>query len=100
MTQEKRLDKVEKSLTSKQAVALWLQEIQPYQNAFEYVQFLRGQPESAAPITRLTEQIDNTVRDTMRGRPKQVVEPAVRAAVKDVVFLVKLHLQANFKVIR
>jgi hypothetical protein len=65
---------------------------------YEYIQFLKGQPESAAPITRLTEQIDKAVRESMRGSPKEAVEPAVRRAVRDVVFLVKLHLQVNFTV--
>jgi hypothetical protein len=98
MTQGTRLDKVTKFLTPKQAVILWLQEIQEYRSVYEYIQFLRSQPESAAPITRLTEQIDKAVRESMRGSPKEVVEPAVRRAVRDVVFLVKLHLQVNFSV--
>ena len=34
----------------------------------------------------------------MKGRPKEVVDAAVRQAVKDVVFLIKLRLQVNFKV--
>ena len=48
MKLDTRLDKVESSLTPKQAVVLWLQEIRQYQNVCEYVQFLRTQPESAA----------------------------------------------------
>ena len=99
MIQDRRLDKVEGALTAKQAVILWLEEIRQYQNAYEYVQFLRGQPESAAPITRLTGQIDHTVREAMKGRPKDLVQAAVRLAVRDVVFLVKLHLQVNSKVL-
>jgi hypothetical protein len=98
MIQDKRLDKVTKSLTPKQAVVLWLQEIQQYRNVEEYVRFLRSQPESEAPITRLTRQIDESIRAEMKGKPKQVVETAVRRTVKDVVFLIKLHLQVNFKV--
>ena len=98
MNQDKRLDKVTKALTPKQAVVLWLQEIQQYQNATDYVKYLIGQPDNAAPITRLTTQIDQAVRVAMRGYPNEVVEAAVHRAVKDVVFLVKLHLQVNFKV--
>lgn len=99
MTQERRLDKIENSLTPIQAVILWLQEIQQYRNVVEYVQYLRGQPESAAPITRITRQIDLTVRESMKGRPREVVENAVHQAVRDVCFLIKLHHKVNFKVL-
>ena len=73
MNLNKRLDKLEKSLTPKQLVVLWLQEIQPYRNVCEYVQYLRGQPERMAPITRMTGQIDQTVRESMKGQPKEAV---------------------------
>ena len=63
MTLNKRLDKIERSLTPKQAVILWLQEIQQYRNAVEYAQFLRGQPESARPLYKITKQISQTIRD-------------------------------------
>jgi len=95
MTLNKRLDKVEKSLTPKQAVILWLQEIQQYRNAEEYTQFLRGQPESARPLYKITKQISQTTRDSMKGQPQQVVENAVHRAERDVCFLVKLQQQVN-----
>ena len=98
MVQNKRLDKVTRYLTPKQSVVHWLQEIQPYQSIYEYVQFLRGQPESEAPITKQTRQIDNAIREAMKGQPKEAVDRAVRRAVKDVVFLIKLQHQANYEV--
>jgi len=98
MSKDRRLDKVEGSLTARQAVILWLSEIQPCQNVYDYIQFLRSQPESTAPITRLTGQIDHAVREAMKGTQKEFIEAAVRRAVRDVVFLIKLHHQANFKV--
>ena len=66
MTLNKRLDKIERSLNPKQAVVLWLQEIQQYRNAWEYVQFLRGQPESEAPIYKITKQIGEMIRESMK----------------------------------
>ena len=98
MTTEKRLNKITKSLTPKQTVVLWLQETEQYRNPEEYTRFLRSRPESEAPITKLTEQVDEGLRLAMKGRPKEVVDAAVRQAVKDVVFLLKLRLQVNFKV--
>lgn len=99
MSQDRRLDKLEGSLTAKQAVILWLDEIRQYRNVYNYVQFLRGQPESAAPITRITGQIEHTVREAMKGQQKEIVQQTVRRAVRDVVFLVKLHLQVNIGVL-
>ena len=95
MTLNKRLDKLERLLTPKQAVILQLQEIQQYRNAEEYLQFLRGQPESARPLYKITKQINETIRASMKGQPQQVVENAVHRAGRDVCFLVKLHQQVN-----
>jgi hypothetical protein len=95
MKQDVRLDKIEKSLTPKQAVILWLLEIQQYRNAEEYLQFLRSQPESARPLYKMTKQISESVRASMKGQPQQIVENAVHRARRDVCFLVKLQQQVN-----
>jgi hypothetical protein len=95
MTLNKRLDKVERLLTPKQAVVLWLQEIQQYPNALEYARFLRGQPDTVAPLYKITKQISQITRDSMKGQPQQVVENAVYRARRYVCFLVKLQLQVN-----
>ena len=95
MTLNRRLDKLERALTPKQAVILWLQEIRQYRNALEYAKFLASQPSSAAPIYRITTQIDRNIRETMKGQPPQVVEGAIRRAVRDVYFLINLHHQVN-----
>ena len=54
-----------------------------------------SQPESAAPIYKITKQIDQTIRESMKGQPQQVVENAVRRAVRDVYFLINLQNQVN-----
>ena len=86
MTLNRRLDKIERALTPKQAVILWLQEIQQYRNGLEYAQFLASQPESAAPIYKITKQIDQSIRESMKGQPQQVVESAVRRACAGCLF--------------
>jgi len=95
MTLNKRLDKIERLLTPKQAVILWLQEIQQYRNAEEYARFLRGQPEHARPLYRISKQINEAIRSSMKGQPQQVVENAVHRAGRDACFLVKLQQQVN-----
>lgn len=98
MKQDKRLDKLEGSLTPKQAVILWLEEIEQYNSVVELVAYLRTQSESAAPVTRLTRQVEDAVRKEMKGAKDNHVEVAVRKANRDVVFLIKLHHQVNAKV--
>ena len=95
MTLNRRLDKIERSLTPKQAVILWLQEIHRYRNGWEYARFLASQPESAAPIYKITKQIDQSVRQSMKGQSQQAVENAVRRGVRDVYFLINLQNQVN-----
>ncbi len=96
MTQDRRLDKVARALTPKQVVVLWLEEPLRFESIYEYLDFVRGQPESYAPIPRPTEQIDQAIRREMRGQPKEVIQAYVHRAVKDVVFLIKLRLQVNY----
>ena len=94
----KRIEKIEGSLTPKQAVMLWMQDAHQYRNMFEYVLFLRGQPNTVAPLWHLPDQIERATRESMKGQHKEVVEAAVRRAVRDVFFLFHLHQQVNVKV--
>ena len=49
-------------------------------------------------MTRITRQIGEAVRESLKGKPRETVNAAVRRAVKDVVFLIKLQHQVNYKV--
>ena len=42
MNLDKRLEKVSRSLNPKQAVVLFLQEIQPIQNVYELIHYMKG----------------------------------------------------------
>ena len=95
MTLNKRLDKLERALTPKQAVILWLQSTMQYRNVLEYVQFLRNQPESEAPIYKITKQISQSIREAMKGEPQRAIEQAVYRADRDVYFLINLRNQVN-----
>lgn len=95
MRLDKRLDRLEECLTPKQAAILWLQEANRHANVVEYIQSLRGQPESVRPITRLTDQVGRATREAMTGQPKKAVDAAVHRAARDVCFLLHLHHQVN-----
>ena len=88
---KKRIEKIEGSLTPKQAVILWMQEAHQYRNMSEYVLFLRGQPNTVAPLWHLPDQVERATRESMKCHHQEVVEAAVRRAVRDVFFLFHLH---------
>ena len=94
---KRRLEKLETGLTPKQAFILWLQDAHSFNGIKEYVKSLRDQPDDAAPIPRLTDQVEEAVKRTLKGRPREEIDKAVRQAYKDVLFLFFLHQQVNGK---
>jgi hypothetical protein len=98
MTQGKRrLDKIQVSLTPKQAVLLWMEEAHQHDTIEQYCQALKPFPEANLPLARLPDQVTKAVEQAMKGRPKEAVALMVRQAVRDVVFLFHLHQQVNRK---
>ena len=94
-----RVAKLETGLTPKQAILLWFQEAHGFNTIFEYIHHLKSQPDSAAPIPRLTGQAAEAVKQTLKGHPREEVDKAVRQAYTDVLFLFFLHQQVNRKLI-
>ena len=96
-TRKRRIEKLETGLTPKQAFILWLQDAHSFNGVKEYVQSLKGQPDDAAPIPRLTDQVEHAVKQRLKGQPREEIDKAVRQAYKDVLFLFFLHQQVNGK---
>ena len=65
----------------------------------EYVRHLKGQPDSAAPLHKLTSQVSEGVKQTLKGKPREEIDRAVRQAYKDVLFLFFLHQRVNGKLV-
>jgi hypothetical protein len=91
----KRIDKVEESLTPRQAVLLWLEKATQGGSMRAYVLSLKGGPQSAFPLYRLPDQIDRSIRSAMTGHSRTAVEAATAKAVRDVAFLYYLLVQIN-----
>ncbi len=96
---KRRVEKLETGLTPKQAIPLWLQEAHAFENIIEYVHHLKIKPDSAAPINKLTTQVAESVRQTLKGQSQEEINRAMRQAYKDVLFLFFLHQQANGKLL-
>jgi hypothetical protein len=94
---KRRLDKLELSLTPKQAILLWMEEAHQYDTMEQYVRSLKPGPEAAWPLAILPEKVSTAVEQTMKGRPKQEIARVARQAVRDVLFLFHLHQQVNHK---
>ena len=74
---------------------LWLDEASQFGSMRAYVSSLQGQPTSAFPLFRLPEQVEQSVRNAMKGQPRDQLEPTIRTAIRDVAFLYYLVIQIN-----
>ena len=95
----RRIEKLETALTPKQAILLWFQEAHSFNNIQEYVSHLKTQPDSAAPVSKLTTQVEEAVKQTLKGKPRDEINKAVQQVRKDVLFLFFLHQQVNGKLL-
>ncbi len=96
---KRRIEKLESGLTLKQAILLWFQEAHAFETIEEYVSHLKTQPDTAWPIDKLTTQVEEAVKQTLKGQPREEINRAVRQSHKDVLFLFYLHQQVNGKLL-
>ena len=96
---DKRLSKVEHSLTPKQAMLLWLEEAQQRESLQSYARWLKEQPDSAYPLSRLPRQVRQAVQEARKGQPREQITAAVQRAKRDVIFLFKLFMGVNARVL-
>jgi hypothetical protein len=91
VSQVKRLQRIEASLTPKQAVLLWLHESHQL-GLIGYIEKSFNSPIHEAPRTRLTEMVGKAVRESLckRGTKRDLIEIAVREARKQTDFLIVL----------
>ena len=61
----------------------------------EYAQSLKGQPDSAWPLPRLGNQMETSVKQSLKGRPREEIHRAIRQADLDVLFLFFLHQRVS-----
>jgi hypothetical protein len=95
MTAERRLAKLESTLSPKAATLLWLAEAQQFGSLPAYGNWLIDQPIAAAPLERVPTQARAGALEAMRGQPRDAVREAAHQAVRDAIFLVELILKAN-----
>jgi hypothetical protein len=94
---KRRLDKLEVSLTPKQAILLWMEEAHQYDTMEQYARSLKPGPDSSWPLAILPEKVASAVEQAMKGRSKQEIARVARQAIRDVLFLFHLHQRVNQK---
>jgi hypothetical protein len=93
MTQEHRLDGIEKNLSPTQLVLSWLAKAHGFGSLEAYVTSLLDLPGNQQPIDRLCRDTDATVRASLHGKRPEVVHAAVRNALLQTVFRYELVLR-------
>ena len=93
MTLERRLTKVEASLTPTELVLRWLAEAHTHDSFDAYTRaLLDGDPDNL-PMDRLAREAEDGVQARSRGKPREDVQAAVRRAAVETVFRAQLVLQ-------
>jgi len=95
MTLKRRLDAVESALSPTQLVLRWLAEAHAYGDIEPYVASLLSQEPPVAPLDRLAREAAHGARTAMRGKRPEVINAAVRSALRETVFRFELVMRIN-----
>jgi len=93
MTQERRLDKLEDSLSPTQLVLRWLAEAHAFGDIEPYTASLLAQDPPTAPLDRLAREATREARAANRGKRPELVDTAVRSALRETVFRFELVMR-------
>jgi hypothetical protein len=83
---EGRLAKVETSLTPTQLVLRWLDEAHAFGDLESYVRSQLAESSAEGPLDRLARGAARGVRASLRGKRPEVVDAAIRSALRETVF--------------
>jgi hypothetical protein len=95
VTTERRLATLEATLTPLQRVLAWLEEAHAFGSLDAYVDSLLDEPPDAFPINRLARGAAEAARKEARRAPANVVDSAVRTALRATVFRFELVMRIN-----
>jgi hypothetical protein len=95
MTLQRRLDALEPSLSPTQLVLRWLAEAHAFGDMEPYVASLLAQDSPVVPLDRLAREAANGARTAMRGKRPELIEAAVRSALRETLFRFELVMRIN-----
>jgi hypothetical protein len=93
MTLERRVAKIEESLSPTQLVLRWLEEAHAFGDIEPYAASLLALDPPVAPLDRLAREATRGARAAMRGKRPELVDAAVRSALRETVFRFELVMR-------
>lgn len=95
MTLARRVAAVETSLSPTQLVLRWLAGAHAFGDIESYVASLLAEDPPVAPLDRLAREAVHGARTAMRGKRPELVDAAVRAALRETLFRYELVMRIN-----
>jgi hypothetical protein len=86
VTAERRLARLETALTPTQLVLRWLDEAHAFGDLESYVRWQLAEPSVEGPLDRLAHEAVSGARASLRGKRPEIVDAAVRTALRETVF--------------
>jgi hypothetical protein len=95
MTMARRVATIETSLSPTQLVLRWLDEAHAFNDLESYVRSLLAEASPEGPLDRLCREAEHGARVGLRGKRPEVVDAAVRSALRETVFRFELVMRIN-----
>jgi hypothetical protein len=95
VTLDRRLAKLEATLGPTERILRWLDEAHAFSRLDAYVNSLVDLGPEALPLDRLAREAATAARTALHGKPAEVVETAVRKALRETIFRFELVLRVN-----
>ena len=95
MTLSRRVAAIEVAISPTQLVLAWLAEAHSYGDVDSYVASLLAQEPPVSPLDRLARQAERGARAANRGKRDDLVNAAVRSALRETLFRFELVLRIN-----
>ena len=95
MSQRARITRLERSLSARESVLLWVEEVQRYPSADDYVRAALDQPTRTAPLDRILDRVAAAIGAALKGKDPPGVQRAMQRELRDAVFLYALVLELN-----
>jgi len=95
MTLDRRLAKIDETLSPTQLVLRWLAEAHSFGDIEPYVASLLAEDPPVAPLDRLAREAVRGARTAMRGKRPELVDAAVRSALRETLFRFELVMRIN-----
>jgi hypothetical protein len=95
MTLDRRLTRIEESLSPTQLVLRWLEEAHAFGDVPAYTAAVLAKDPPELPLDRLAREASRGARSSTRGKRPEIVDAAVRTALRETVFRFELVMRIN-----